>query len=231
MKLKDACGNINNFVKDLIEQCPHCNARVHIEALWNDHHVYRSRDVEFYVVFRCKPCRKLILKTFFFEQNKNTDAEYLKVRGWKESFPFSLDDQLSKEEKEFVPREILDDYDEALKCKAIGAHRASCAMFRRALQASLVTFGADPKLELVKQISSLSNLPPDVKDWSHQIRIFGNWGAHPDVDNLKSVDNDDVLETHDFMSKFILYMFIMPEKVRISREKREKKLSGSDASS
>ena len=230
MNLKEAREAINTHVKDLIELCPHCGAKSHIEALWNESHKLRNGDVEFYVVFRCKPCRKLLLKTFFLRQNPyNRGDEDLEVKGWDEMFPTSLDDQLNKEEKEFIPTEILLDYQEALKCKAIAANRASCAMFRRSLQSALVKLGADAKLDLVKQIESLENLPKDIKDWTHQIRIFGNWGAHPDKDNLKDVDSNDVTETHDFTSKFLLYMFIMPEKVRLSREKREKKANSSSA--
>lgn len=227
MKLKEAREGINTHVKDLIELCPHCGARSHIEALWNDYHQLKNRDVEFYVIFRCKPCRKLILKTFYLEQNTYSAEENLTMKGWNEMFPMSLDDQLNKEEKEFIPNEILRDYEEALKCQSIEAYRGSCAMFRRSLQGALVRIGADTKLDLIKQIESLDTLPKDVKDWAHQIRIFGNWGAHPDKDNLKDVDSGDVTETHDFMSKFLLYIFIMPEKVKLSREKREKKANSS----
>lgn len=223
MKLNEAREAINTHVKDLIERCPHCGAKAHIEALWNDCHKLQNNDVEFYVVFRCKPCRKLILKTFYLRQNPYNSIEDLEIKGWDEMFPTSLDDQLSKEEKEFIPSEILLDYQEALKCKAIAAHRAGCAMFRRSLQGALVKLGADPKLDLIQQIESLVNLPKDIKDWAHQIRIFGNWGAHPDKDSLKDVDSSDAAEAHDFISKFLLYMFIMPEKVKLSREKRDKK--------
>ena len=97
-------------------------------------------------------------------------------------------------------------------------------MFRRALQSALVILGSNHDLDLINQINSLDSLPPDIKDWAHQIRIFGNWGAHPDKDNLKEVDADDVAEVHDFISKFFTYMFIMPEKVKLSRAKRDAKL-------
>lgn len=225
MKLKEAKDAINEHVVDLIDQCPHCGAKVHIEQLWNDHHQYRNGDVEFYVTFRCKPCRKLLLKTFNFKQNRYSNETDLVIIGWEEKFPPTLDDELNSEEKELIPEEILSDYQEALKCQSIGAYRASCAMFRRALQSSLVLIGANHKLDLIKQIESLDSLPPDIKDWAHQIRIFGNWGAHPDKDNLKDVNEEDVTETHDFISKFLMYIFIMPEKVKLSRAKREAKLS------
>lgn len=226
MKLKEARDGINTYIKDVIELCPHCGARSHIEALWNDYHTLKNGDVEFYFIFRCKPCRKLLLKTFSLKQNPYSQDENLSIKGWHEIFPITLDDQLGKEEKAFIPNEILQDYDEALKCRSISANRASCAMFRRALQGALVQIGADPKLDLIKQIESLDILPKDVKDWAHQIRIFGNWGAHPDKDNLKNVSSEDATEVHDFMSKLLLYIFIMPEKVKFSRQRREKESKG-----
>lgn len=224
MDIKQAHSLIDTHVKDLIDLCPHCGAKVHIEKQWNDYHSFDNGDKEFYVIFRCKPCKKLLLKTFIFRQNPYTDKENLEGKGWDEKFPVSFDDELSKQEKEYIPDQVLSDYQEALKCKSIGANRASCSMFRRSLQSAIVMFGADHKLDLIKQIDSLESLPIDIKDWAHQIRIFGNWGAHPDKDNLKEVDFNDVTEVHDFISKFFIYMFIMPEKVKLSRAKRDEKL-------
>lgn len=223
MNLQEARKGITEHIKDLIEDCPHCGARTHIEALWNDCHTFQNGDAEFYVVFRCKPCKKLILKTFCFKQNPYSRDTNLSIEGWDEMFPAKLDDLLSSEEKEYVPEEVLKDYEEALKCLSISAHRASCSMFRRALQCALLKLGADEKLDLVKQIESLQDLPKDIKDWSHQVRILGNWGAHPDKDGLKEVDGEVAAEVHDFIAKLLLYVFIMPQKVKLARERREQK--------
>ena len=223
MDLNAAQNLIKHYVTDLIDICPHCGAKVHIEKLWSAHHSFDNGDVEFYVIFRCKPCRKLLLKTYVFKQNKYTNEIDLKTAGWDEKFPVSLDTELSKIDLQYIPEEIFSDYKEALKCKAIGANKASCAMFRRALQGALVELGANKDDDLIKQINSLVSLPADIKDWAHQIRIFGNWGAHPDKDKLKDVNTEEVAETHDFISKFFVYMFIMPRKVAESRKRREEK--------
>lgn len=225
MKVDEAREGLNKHARDLVEQCPHCGAKAHIEALWNDYHRFRNGNVEFYVVFRCKPCKKLMLRTFFMEQNSYSSDENLTMRGWDKIFPLTMDDQLSPEEKEYVPGEVLEDYEEALKCKSVGANKASCAMFRRGLQTALIILGANPKESLIEQINALKSLPGDIKDWSHQTRIFGNWGAHPDKDKLKDVDREDVIEVHDFFSKFLTYTFIMPAKVKASRERREARMS------
>ncbi len=71
----------------------------------------------------------------------------------------------------------------------------------------------------------MTTLPKNIKDWAHQIRIFGNWGSHPDKDKLKEVDAEEVAEAHDFISKFFVYMFIMPRKVEESRKRREEKIN------
>lgn len=225
MDLNAAQNLIEQYVTDMIDTCPHCGAKVHIEKLWSAHHSFDNGNVEFYVVFRCKPCRKLLLKTFIFKQNKYSDETNLETGGWDEKFPVSLDTELSKLDLEYIPEEVFSDYQEALKCKSISANRASCAMFRRALQGGLVELGANKDDDLIKQIDSLTNLPADIKDWAHQIRIFGNWGAHPDKDKLKDVNAEEVAETHDFISKFFVYMFIMPRKVKESRKRREEKIN------
>src|SRR3989338_7829429 len=208
MDLNSAKSLIEQYCCDLIDTCPHCGAKVHIEKLWGDHHFFSKGDVEFYVIFRCRPCKKLLLKTYLFRQNRYTSKTELEGAGWDE---------------------IYSDYKEALKCKSIGANRASCAMFRRSLQSALVELGASDDDDLMNQIDKLAALPKDIRDWAHQIRIFGNWGAHPDKDKLKEVGAEEVAEAHDFISKFFIYMFIMPRKVEESRKRRKEKTNPKEA--
>ena len=224
MDIEQAQKLVDEETNDLIDLCPHCGAKAHIVRQWSGYHVFHRRGVEFYIIFRCKPCRKLLLKTYFFRQNPYVSDQDFEPKGWKEKFPLLLDHLLSNEERKFIPDQLLSDYEEAIRCKAIGAHKASCSMFRRALQGSLVILGANRGLSLVKQIDSLQSLPDDIKDWAHEIRIFGNWGAHPDKDNLKDIEAEDVEEVYDFTSKFFIYVFVMPERVKLSRAKREERL-------
>jgi len=225
MKLAEAKEALDKHVTDLIDICPHCGAKTHIEKQWSGSHILASKDAEFYVIFRCKPCRRLILKTFFLRQNPYSREENFEIKGWDEKFPEVIDDQLSGDDLEFINPDILKDYREALRCMSIQAYRAACSMFRRALQSSLIMLGANPNDDLIQQINSLTSLPADIKDWAHQIRIFGNWGAHPDKDQLKNVEDTDTEEVHDFIAKFFMYTFIMPEKVKLSRIRRDEKMN------
>lgn len=225
MDLNQAHQLVEKHVIYLIDICPHCDAKTHIEKQWSGYHHLENRDIEYYILFKCKPCKKLLVKTLIFEQNKYQNKIELEFEGWKEKFPVSLDSELSKLDTKYIPEDVLKDYEEALKCKSIRANRASCAMFRRSLQSSLVELGAKKSDDLIVQIDKLESLSSGIKDWAHQIRIFGNWGAHPDKDNLRDVGESESIEAHDFISKFFTYMFIMPRKVEESRKKRAEKIN------
>jgi hypothetical protein len=120
---------------------------------------------------------------------------------------------------------VLVDFEEAIKCFEMQAYRASAAMCRRALQSS-VTDQRAPKGKLQDQIDGLHESSPDrittaIKDWAHTIRIFGNWGAHPDDDGLKDVDEKLASEVIEFLSNFFQYVYVMPSKVAQAQAKRD----------
>jgi len=75
-----------------------------------------------------------------------------------------------------VPKEVLEDFESALKCFEFGEYRASVAMCRRALQSSILEQRANPEKNLIEQIEELNKTRPDrftndIKDWAHNIRI------------------------------------------------------------
>lgn len=91
-------------------------------------------------------------------------------------------------------------------------------MFRRSLQNTLLNLGVDFKQDLIDQIANLKNLTPEIKDWAHNIRIFGNWGVHPQNDNLKDIDSDKANETQSFLEEFFNYVYVMPSRVAKARK-------------
>jgi len=219
INIKDLEHLIEKEIKDMIDLCPHCGAKVHIEKLWNDYHFLENKKIEYYIAFRCKPCKRLLIKTFCY-QNTYRD-NYIIIKNEGKKFP-ALDKILSKKDSECIPKQIFSDYNEALRCKLIGANKASCSMFRRALQNGLLELGANEKENLLSQVDSLKELPKSIKDWAHQIRIFGNWGAHPNKDNLEDINKDDVENIHNFFINFLYYFFIFPERVAFCRKRMKK---------
>jgi hypothetical protein len=88
-------------------------------------------------------------------------------------------------DNEDIPKNIIDDFNEALRCKSVDAYNATAEMCRRALQASCLSLGADPKLSLDKQIEWLASqgkIIISLQQMAHKVRLGGNRGAHPPDD-------------------------------------------------
>lgn len=205
-------------VKDLIDICPNCDTKAHLELLFSESHTANNRDIIHYATFRCVPCKKLVLKTFRFRQNEYDRNENLEAAGWQDKFPGEEISYASKFEGP-VPSDVLDDFKEGVVCLYNKCPRAAVAMFRRSLQSALLERGANEKEDLVDQIKNASFLTKDIKDWAHNIRIFGNWGAHPQNDNLKDADQKTAEETRSFLEEFFNYVYVMPSRVANARQK------------
>lgn len=214
---------IEDRCKDFIGVCPHCGAKAHLEMVHNDSHLARNGDQYNYIVFRCKPCTRLSVRVFrSTEDPYSTDRQLLTPDKWVAEFP-ATDTVPSDAFAESAPEDVVADYTEGLICLANGADKAAVAMFRRAIQNAMINLGADTKKDLIDQIKGVGSLTKDIQDWAQNIRIFGNWGAHPQNDNLKEIDHELALEVKDFVDQFINYVYVMPSKVAAARTKHSKK--------
>lgn len=208
---------IDVAVKDFVDICPHCDTKAHFQMLFNDSYSEKSGDLVYYIIFRCVPCKKLVLETHKFKQNRyNTNSEQLESSGWQDKFPNEETVYISKF-TETVPSDVLEDFREGVTNLNTKCYKASVSMFRRSLQSALLNLGADPKQDLIDQIKNTSSLTQDIKDWAHNIRIFGNWGAHPQNDNLKEVDQKVADEVRMFIEEFFNYVYVMPGRVAKAR--------------
>ena len=218
MNKEQAENLFQSAIQNVIDICPHCDARAHLKLLFSESYDAINRDVIYYAMFRCVPCGKLTLKTFRFRQIEHIRDEYLEAIGWEEKFPGEEIVYASKFE-EAVPTEVLVDFREGVICLSNKCFRAAASMFRRSLQSALLERGASTTQELIDQIKNASFLTQDIKDWAHNIRIFGNWGVHPQSDNLKDVDKKLAEETQSFLEEFFNYVYVMPLRVVSARQK------------
>ncbi|MEK7612932.1 MAG: DUF4145 domain-containing protein [Patescibacteria group bacterium] len=209
---------LHSAIENLIDTCPHCDTRAHLKLLFQESQIMDNRDVVYYATFRCVPCEKLIVKTYRFKQNQYDSNENLSAVGWQEKFPGEEVVYANKFEGP-VPPEVLEDFKEGVICLYNKCSKAAVSMFRRALQSSLLERGANPKEDLVDQIKNATYLTQDIKDWAHNIRIFGNWGAHPQDDLLKDADEKTAKETQSFLEEFFNYVYVMPSRVANARQK------------
>jgi hypothetical protein len=213
---------INKACEDFIGVCPHCDTKAHLEMVHNDFHIAGNGDQFNHVTFRCKPCKKLSVRVFRSTQNLYSGDQNLTMKEWVSKFP-SNDTVPADKFTEYVPGSVIEDYTEGLLCLANGANKAAVSMFRRAVQNAMIEFGADEKLDLIEQIKAVDGLTKDIKDWAHNIRIFGNWGAHPQDDMLRDVTPELAAEVKEFVDEFMNYVYVMPGKVQAARTRYQKK--------
>lgn len=178
--------------------CPHCYT--HSTASLRD----RTRGkTALFEIYQCDNCEELVLFIY-------SDTE---IHQYPTRIP-KLD--------ESIPKQVADDYIEAIRCFDVGAKKASVVMCRRALQNSVIERGAK-KDKLLNQIDELFGsqiITKDIKDWAHEIRLTGNIGAHPDEDGLKDVSGEDANELIKFMEEYLNYVYIMPAMVAKKRAKK-----------
>lgn len=217
MTTQEVNEQIEKLCKDFIDVCPHCNTKAHLELIHNDYFMARNGDQFNHITFRCKPCKKISVKVFKSTENPYSDEQMLSPDRWVSEFP-SINSVPPENFIEFSPKDVIEDYSEGLACLSNGADKAAVSMFRRAIQNAMLNLGADTNKDLVNQIKDVNSLTNDIKNWAQNIRIFGNWGAHPQDDHLKAVNHELALEAKDFVDQFINYVYVMPGRVAAVRK-------------
>jgi len=109
-----------------------------------------------------------------------------------------------------VPKNVLDDYVEAMSTFNINAFKASSVMTRRALQQALEDKGAKKGLSLAAQIDELKEkglLSDATANLAHGVRQFGNFGAHPNDDLLAQVTSEDARIALDITKKILKELY------------------------
>lgn len=114
-----------------------------------------------------------------------------------------------------VPDDISADAKEAADCYRASAWKATVMMCRRVVQAACIEQGAK-KGNLEVQIDDLKAkglLTAPLAQWAHQIRYFGNYGAHPDED-FGDVTKEDAAQMIEFVRTFLRYLYEMPALIK-----------------
>ena len=221
MRADEVDDMITEHCADFIGVCPHCGSKSHLVLVHNDHHLKVNGDQYNYVTFRCKPCKKLSVRVYYSSQDRYEKKQNLSMEEWVSKFP-DVDTTADEKYTQHVVAEVLVDYEEGLVCLSAGANKAAAGMFRRAMQNAMINLGADQKLDLIEQIKSVPSLTKEIKDWAHNVRIFGNWGAHPQKDLLKDVTPELAQEVRELVEEFMNYVYVMPGKVATARKRYEK---------
>lgn len=108
------------------------------------------------------------------------------VGRWRESYA-------SSDLPSNVPEHVAADFSEAMRCLSVDSHRASVVMLRRCLEEAAVAKGADGTrlLDLLESLVQKKVLSTADHSLASGVRLFGNYGAHPQDDLLSTVTRDD----------------------------------------
>ena len=115
-----------------------------------------------------------------------------------------------------VPKEIAEDFREALRCKWVEARKATVTMCRRSIQTSCLAQGADKRKKLVGQIDELAAkglITEPLRQFAHEVRLEGNDGAHPNPDGLENVSPKDADDIIEFTREYLHHVYVMPAKL------------------
>ena len=198
--------------------CPHCGVTVQFAQgseerlrVQNYRPDYSIRWVE------CPHCGNVVI-TLIHIKDENTEETVL--------YPLnSLRPPVSPE----VPIAIKADYDEAAQILS-RSPKGSAALSRRCLQAVLVDAGKVTKKSLHDQIVEvLPNLPTSLGQMLDQVRIIGNFSAHP----LKDTNSGVIVEVEpgeaewnlDVLDELFDFYYVKPAAIKAKTDQLNQKLT------
>lgn len=183
--------------------CPHCSARSYFAPkATHTEFALESGKINIVSIAQCESCKAYIL-----------------VIGWKTNhgaaaiisatYPLgNPNDSVNAN----VPKDIADDFAEALRSRWGKNYRSTVVMCRRALQSSANDLKAinAPLVAQIEDLFKKGKITEPLKDFAHAIRLTGNEGAHPDKDGLKDVGEKDADDIIAFTSEFLHHVYVMP---------------------
>lgn len=193
--------DIEKFNLDL--NCPYCGHLV--RAIPQTTPIYRSCDItdtEAYLIVRCP--RKFCGISFVIYDRLNNRVSRI--------FPHPNCDV--SDFHEAIPEKIRQDFAEANKCLYGGSNKGVVVMCRRVMQLIAIDKNAEGD-KLFEQIGSLFSkglITQSLKDTAHEIRYFGNFGAHPTDDELDNITREESRIILDLVWEFLMDLYIRPFK-------------------
>lgn len=203
-------------VKDmnLSYYCRGCKQQVRGIPLGSPQYEGSGSDNTAWLICRC-PTKYCVLSFVMYDELNSRICQVL---------PWSSFDE--KDFHQSIPKTIREDIAESKKCFHAGAYKAALAMSRRAIQSIVVDQIKEEGIEkkrLVEQIDELFDrglIIASLKDAAHEVRHFGNFGAHPSDDSLDNTTRDDAEAVESLLTDLVVAIYITPSNVAELKKKR-----------
>lgn len=100
---------------------------------------------------------------------------------------------------------------------------AAASMDRRAIEIATKLMAPEhtrPNLyDRIEKLAQSHLITPALKDWAHQMRAFGNDALH----DIEGLTIDEARQGHELTRFILIYLFTLPEQIRLAKEIRENK--------
>jgi hypothetical protein len=181
--------------------CPRCGHLIHAlpetDAVY---HISPYMDSQAYLVVRCPRHLCDVFFVIYDRLNRRVESVY----------PFP--DSSVGDFHSAIPESIRKNFAEARRCWFADAHKGVVVMCRRAMQQIAGDKGAEGS-RLIDQIDDLRTkglITKSLHDAAHEIRHFGNFGAHPRDDGLDAITPDDANTILNLTNQFLVDLYIRP---------------------
>lgn len=196
--------------------CHNCNSIIETERIYK--HEIESYDNEnfhgngvFNILSKCLKCKAAILSEIryqYFEDHYTEEAIQL--------YPNS--DNLAIKN---CPKIVINPYHEAIKCYRAQAYDACVIMCRKGIEAICLDKGEEKgnlRLKL-KNLKEKKILEGTLFNWTNELRMIGNDGAHSHDQIITQQDAKDAL---DFFDALITYLYHLVNQYEQLVERRDK---------
>jgi hypothetical protein len=197
--------------------CRRCKQQVRGIPLTNPQYHISEFDDDPWLVVRC-PTR--LCELSFVIYNRLNDRIF-------SVYPLPNSDP--QDYHEAIPEKIREDLAESDRCFNANSYKAAVAMNRRAIQNMVLNKIEDKSIknkDLYSQIDALFNeglITKHLKDTAHEIRHFGNFGAHPQDDNLDKTTREDAEAVDRLTWDLMRTIYITPYETEKLKAKRQAK--------
>ena len=129
-----------------------------------------------------------------------------------------------------VPQGIHSDLLEAGVCLSARSAKAVVILCRRALEGAALKLSAKGKtlFHKIEDLYKRELIPRPLYDAATEIRVFGNYGAHPTNDLLADIDLDLAKEVLYFTREVLDDLFVKPGRLKDLHERRRSRKKNSD---
>jgi hypothetical protein len=206
--MRDRESDPEKFSLDV--HCPRCGHLVH--ALPQTPAVYHtSADTDAYLIAR----RPRNLCDVFFVIYDRLNKRVRRIYPFPDTKPRDLHSA--------IPEAIRKDFSEARRCWFNDANKGVVVMCRRVMQHIAADKGSTGS-RLIDQIDALHSsglITQSLHEAAHEIRHFGNFGAHPRDDGLDDITEDDANIILKLTNQFLVDLYVRPHETSQLTAKRK----------